>query len=103
MTPALDATHDPQRRSWVASAQAEDCDFPVQNLPFGRFHTADDTAVRVGIAIGDAVLDLRAVDALCRAGRLAGHAVETRFWEIGGHAGLAELEAAIASGAVPAP
>ncbi len=74
MTPALDATHDPQRRSWVASAQAEDCDFPIQNLPFGRFHTVDDAAVRVGIAIGDAVLDLRVVDALCRAGRLAGEA-----------------------------
>lgn len=40
---------------------------------------------------------------LSRAGRLAGYAVATRFWEIGGHAGLAELEAAITAGTVPAP
>ena len=38
MTTTLDATHDPQLRSWVASANAADTDFPIQNLPFGRFH-----------------------------------------------------------------
>jgi fumarylacetoacetase len=74
MIPTLDATHDPQRRSWVASANAEAGDFPLQNLPFGRFHTADDAVVRVGIAIGDAVLDLRAVDAMLRSGAGAGDA-----------------------------
>ena len=52
MTPALDATHDPQRRSWVASAQAEDCDFPVQDLPFGRFHGVDTVVVTGGSASG---------------------------------------------------
>ena len=30
----LDATHDPAARSWLASAQAAGCDFPIQNLPF---------------------------------------------------------------------
>ena len=40
---------------------------------------------------------------LSRAGRLAGHRVDVRFWEIGGHPGLAELEAAIVGGTVPAP
>ena len=33
----LNATHDPALRSWVASANAAGCDFPIQNLPFGRF------------------------------------------------------------------
>ena len=40
---------------------------------------------------------------LSRAGGLAAHPVATRFWEVGSHAGLAELEAAIAAGAVDAP
>lgn len=40
---------------------------------------------------------------LSRAGELAAFTVATRFWEIGSHAGLAELEAAIAGGTVPAP
>jgi len=75
----LDTTHDPALRSWVASANAEDTDFPIQNLPFGRFHTADDPGVRVGIAIGDAVLDLKAVDVARQAGALgdAGEALAT--------------------------
>jgi fumarylacetoacetase len=55
---AADATIDPALRSWVASAQAKDADFPVQNLPFGAF-TADGSE-RIGVAIGDQVLDLRA-------------------------------------------
>ena len=33
----LNATHDPTLRSWVASANHLGCDFPIQNLPFGRF------------------------------------------------------------------
>ena len=56
----LDATHDPLLRSWVASANEAGCDFPIQNLPFGRFHTAGDPAPRIGVAIGDRILDLRA-------------------------------------------
>ena len=31
---ALDPTHDPSAQSWVASANAPDIDFPIQNLPF---------------------------------------------------------------------
>jgi fumarylacetoacetase len=53
----LDATHDPALRSWVASANAADTDFPIQNLPFGRFRR-DGEAWRIGVAIGDQVLDL---------------------------------------------
>jgi NDP-sugar pyrophosphorylase family protein len=36
-------------------------------------------------------------------GRLAAHTVTSRFWEMGSHSGLAELEAALRTGAVPAP
>ncbi|QDL38170.1 fumarylacetoacetase [Rhodoferax sediminis] len=57
----LNETHDPKLRSWVASANEAGCDFPVQNLPFGRFRTARGVeALRIGVAIGDQVLDLRA-------------------------------------------
>ena len=59
MTLHTNATHDPQLRSWVDSANVADCDFPIQNLPFGRFR-ADDGGARIGVAIGDQILDLRA-------------------------------------------
>ena len=58
---ALNATHDPKLRSWVASANEAGTDFPIQNLPFGRFRTAGSSeGFRIGVAIGDQVLDLRA-------------------------------------------
>ncbi|MGE0362531.1 MAG: fumarylacetoacetase [Vicinamibacterales bacterium] len=58
----VDETHDPARRSWVASANGH-ADFPIQNLPLGVFSTAADPTPRVGVAIGDAVLDLAAARA----------------------------------------
>src|SRR3954464_4839438 len=50
---------DPTRRSWVASANSGVSDFPIQNLPFGIFST-DGAAEsgRVGVAIGDEILDV---------------------------------------------
>lgn len=54
-----DETHDPARRSWVASANAREHDFPLQNLPVGMF-SRPDGAPRPGVAIGDHVLDLTA-------------------------------------------
>ena len=54
----IDTTHDPQLRSWVASANDLASDFPIQNLPLGVF--ADDGRSRIGTAIGDSVLDLAA-------------------------------------------
>jgi len=58
---ALNATHDPKLRSWVASANEAGNDFPIQNLPFGRFRAAGSSdTFRIGVAIGDQVLDLRA-------------------------------------------
>lgn len=52
----LDDTHDPALRCWVESAQGH-ADFPIQNLPLGRFCLADG-GVRTGAAIGDDILDL---------------------------------------------
>jgi len=60
----LNETHDPQLRSWLASANALDADFPVQNLPFGAFRRArSQQAFRIGVAIGDQILDLTAAHA----------------------------------------
>jgi fumarylacetoacetase len=60
----LNETHDPQLRSWVASANALDTDFPIQNLPFGAFRCAQSQeAFRLGVAIGDQILDLTAAHA----------------------------------------
>ena len=57
--PLLNATHDPKLKSWVASANTAETDFPIQNLPFGRFRRADTTEPwRIGVAIGDHILDL---------------------------------------------
>ena len=53
-----DATHDPARRSWVASANAPGADFPIQNLPLGLFTPPGGGAPRAGVAIGDAILEL---------------------------------------------
>ena len=54
----LDTTHDPALKSWVESANGH-ADFPIQNLPFGVFHTANGSA-RGGVAIGDFILDIGA-------------------------------------------
>ena len=46
--------------SWVQGADGGD--FPVQNLPFGIFsHAPSGRDPRVGVAIGDSVLDVRAL------------------------------------------
>ena len=55
----VDHTHDPSLQSWVASARGHS-DFPIQNLPLGVFSPLAG-APRGGIAIGDHILDLRAL------------------------------------------
>jgi fumarylacetoacetase len=50
------AANNPVLKSWVAVP--ENSDFSIQNLPFGIFKTASLTP-RVGVRIGDSVLDLK--------------------------------------------
>ncbi len=59
MSYQINETHDPNLRSWVESANDPNTDFPIQNLPLGLFDRFDNgDKWRVGIAIGDQVLDL---------------------------------------------
>jgi len=53
--------NNPALKSWVDVAP--DSDFPIQNLPFGIFKT-DREKPRVGVAIGDMIVDLRALHIL---------------------------------------
>ena len=46
-------------RTWVESATDPDGDFPIENLPFGVFEREESEAPRIGVAIGDRVLDVR--------------------------------------------
>jgi fumarylacetoacetase len=57
MTPPVDDTHDPARRSWVESANRPGCEFPIQNLPLCVFAPPGKARPRVGVGIGDNVLD----------------------------------------------
>ncbi|WP_109489338.1 fumarylacetoacetase [Occallatibacter savannae] len=45
-------------KSWVESANLPGCDFPLENLPYGAFSHGGER--RIGIAIGDQALDIRA-------------------------------------------
>lgn len=58
MTYQINETHDPNLRSWVESANDPDADFPIQNLPFVNFQIAGLNQTRIGVAIGDQILDL---------------------------------------------
>jgi fumarylacetoacetase len=70
---ALNETHDAQARSWLESANRSDCDFPVQNLPFAVFRRRDSVEqFRGGVAIGDQIIDLAALDQSAMFGGEAG-------------------------------
>jgi len=47
--------------SWVKSANSTDAPFPLNNLPYGVFSTPDGNA-RCGVAIGDYILDVQALE-----------------------------------------
>ena len=47
--------------SWIDAANTPDCDFPIQNLPFGVF-SKDGETPRCCSAIGDRVIDLAALE-----------------------------------------
>ncbi|MGB0854789.1 MAG: fumarylacetoacetase [Pikeienuella sp.] len=48
-------------RSWVDSANAPACDFPLNNLPYGAFRVAGSD-LHAGVAIGDRILDVTALE-----------------------------------------
>ena len=54
----MNETHDPSLTSWIESANSADTDFPIQNLPFGVFSRKGDAERRVGVAIGDQIVDI---------------------------------------------
>jgi len=59
MTYETNQTHDQNLKSWVESANAPDTDFPIQNLPFCVFtRSCTYENIRIGVAIGDFVLDI---------------------------------------------
>jgi len=61
----INETHDPALKSWVASANASETDFPIQNLPLGIFRKKGSSeAPRGGVAIGDQILDIGAAQSV---------------------------------------
>ncbi len=53
--------NDPSLKSWIEVEP--NSDFPIQNLPFGIFKT-QSSSPRIGVAIGDQVLDLAILNKL---------------------------------------
>lgn len=68
-------------RSWVESANVPGTDFPIQNLPFGVFSTdGEPESGRVGVAIGDQILDVTAAlehSLIGDEGRIAAHGCDS--------------------------
>ena len=56
----FDATTDPSLRAFIEIAP--DSPFPIQNLPYGVFKPRSGGEARVGVAIGDFVLDLAVLE-----------------------------------------
>lgn len=50
------------KRSWIDSANAPECDFPLNNLPYGIFSVGDGD-LRCGVAIGNRILDATGMEA----------------------------------------
>ena len=66
--------NDPSLRSFLDVAP--DCDFPIQNLPYGVFSTQARPQKSIGVAIGDFILDLAVLE---RAGLLRPAGSQTVF------------------------
>ena len=54
----MSRANNPELKSWLEVKP--ESDFPIQNIPFGIFKTNEQTP-RVGIAIGEYILDLNAI------------------------------------------
>jgi hypothetical protein len=63
---------------------APDCDFPIQNLPYGVFSRRGTTSKHIGVAIGDLVLD---VSLAAAKGLFTGPLLSKSdcFLQVGGH------------------
>lgn len=66
-------------RSWVKSANAADCPFPLNNLPCGVF-SAGDEELRCGVAIGDYVLDVTGLEEEGLLSLAGGPLLHVPFW-----------------------
>jgi fumarylacetoacetase len=69
----------PLFRSWVDSANAPDHPFPLNNLPCGVFSPAGDDP-RCGVAIGDFVLDVAALEEAGLLDLPGGPFLDVPFW-----------------------
>ena len=56
----MDPTTDPTKKSFIPVS--EHSHFPIQNLPYGVFKSSNSEKPRVGVAIGDYVLDLSVLE-----------------------------------------
>jgi fumarylacetoacetase len=54
----IDETHNSALMSWVESANQPGTDFPIQNLPYASFRSPGTDGIRLGVGIGDQVLDV---------------------------------------------
>lgn len=53
--------NDPNRKSWIYVK--ENCDFPIQNIPFGVFITKNND-ITIGTRIGETAIDMGALQRL---------------------------------------
>ena len=70
----------PLKASWLASANKPGCEFPLNNLPCGVFSHGEDEAPRCGMAIGDRILDVTALEAEGLLNLAAQPLFEVPFW-----------------------
>ena len=66
-------------KSWVTSANAPDDPFPLNNLPCGVFSTGEEEP-RCGVAIGDFVLDVAALEEGGLLSLAGGPFLDVPFW-----------------------
>ena len=70
----------PLLKSWVTSADHADSPFPLNNLPYGVFSTADSNP-RCGAAIGTNILDLQACEEAGLIDLGTGPVFDVPFWK----------------------
>ncbi len=58
----MSRANKPNLKSWVEVKP--DSDFPIQNLPFGIFKTDKDPEPRIGVAIGEFIVDMNVASGL---------------------------------------